>query len=222
MAGRVIAIGDIHGCSRALDALVEAIAPAADDTLVMLGDYCDRGPDTRGVIERLLELQASCQLIPLLGNHEQMMMDVVLAQQPPYDWLKFGGVDTLDSYGFSGDLGCIPPSHLEFLSQLRDYYETETHFFVHANYLSDVPLDEQPTDVLRWLKLTQELPGPHINGKQAVVGHTHDRAGEIFSVGHLVCIDTYCYGGGWLTAMDVNDQQLWQADASGNLRELPV
>ena len=76
MNPRTIAIGDIHGCSAALDALLEAIRPRPEDCIVTLGDYINRGPDSRGVIERLIELKDRCRLVPLLGNHDQMLLDV--------------------------------------------------------------------------------------------------------------------------------------------------
>ncbi len=74
----------------------------------------------------------------------------------------------------------------------------------------------------RWQKLTESVPPPHVNGKLAVVGHTHDRGGEIFVVRHLICLDTFCYGGGWLTAMEFPSRQIWQADAAGRLRGTPL
>lgn len=218
MNGRVIAIGDIHGCSKALAAIVKALRPNPNDTLVLLGDMVDRGPDTRGVIDQVLELNAHCRVIGLLGNHEEMLLDVVLHNRPPDHWIRYGATDTLDSYGFCGDLSVIPESHIEFLQSCRNYFETDTHFFVHANYDPDCPLDDQSVRVLRWLPLQNSLPAQHFSGKTAVVGHTASRSGEIVDVGHLLCIDTYCYGGGWLTATDVASRQLWQADIDGRLR----
>lgn len=218
MSGRLIAIGDIHGCAAALDALLNAIEPLPDDCIVTLGDYVDRGQDTKGVIDRLLELQRYCQLKPLMGNHEEMMLDVVRDGAPPFRWLQFGGVETLESYGFCGDLSVIPEPHLNFFNQLLPFYEADDVFFVHANYQPHLPLNRQPSHVLRWQKLTEVVPAPHTSGKLAVVGHTHDRAGEIFAVPHLVCLDTYCYGGGWLTAMEFPSRRTWQADPSGRLR----
>ena len=70
---RTIAIGDIHGCLGPFDAILNAISPGASDTVVTVGDYIDRGPDSKGVIERLLELRRVTQLVPLMGNHEEMM-----------------------------------------------------------------------------------------------------------------------------------------------------
>lgn len=218
MPGRTVAIGDIHGCADALDALLEAIAPTADDTIVALGDYVDRGPNSKGVIDRLIELRNRCTVVALYGNHEEMMLDVVKDGQPPFRWLQYGGVETLDSYMFAGDMSVIPQSHRDFFDSMVDYYETDHHFFVHANYDPQVPLAELTVPLLRWMKLTDSTPDAHQNGKKAVVGHTHDRGGEIFDIGHLVCIDTHCYGGGWLTALDVDSGKLWQSNAAGEMR----
>jgi serine/threonine protein phosphatase 1 len=218
MSDRLIAIGDIHGCLTALDSVLEAIRPEANDSLIILGDCVDRGPDSKGVIDRLIQYSQLCNLIAIRGNHEEMMLNVVQEGQPPYRWLQYGGVDTLDSYGFTGDLSVIPESHLSFFNSMVDYYEAPNHLFIHANYDPKLPMNQQTIQMLRWVKLTESTPTAHISGKRAIVGHTHDYHGEIFDVGHLVCIDTFCYGGGWLTAFDVQSGKIWQADMDGNLR----
>lgn len=217
MKPRTIVIGDIHGCLPALDTILAAIRLQPEDTLVTVGDYVDRGPDSRGVIERLMSLRETIRLVPLMGNHEEMMLDALEKRIEPFGWLNHGGAQTLESYGFMGDTSVVPESHLDFLRNLQPYFENETHFVVHANYDPRLPLSEQPTELLRWVKLTERFPGPHISGKIAIVGHTHDRQGEIVKLPHLVCIDTYCYGGRWLTAMDLETQSVWQATASGEL-----
>lgn len=218
MTGRLIAIGDIHGCLAALEAVWNAVKPKPHDTIVTLGDYVDRGPNSKGVINYLIEHAVDCNLICLQGNHEEMMLNVLKERLPPQRWLQFGGVDTLDSYGFVGDLKVIPESHLDFFKSMVNYYETDRHIFVHANYDPKLPMEKQDIYHLRWLKLTETTPAPHMSGKQVIVGHTHDRGGQIFDIGHLVCIDTYCYGSGWLTAMDVESGDIWQADRNGRLR----
>lgn len=216
MSLRTIAIGDIHGCSAALRALINAIQPATDDTLVLLGDYVDRGPDSRGVIDAVLELEQRCQVVPLVGNHELMLLDAVDNPRVLGPWMECGGDATLQSYG--GRLANVPTEHLEFVRRCRRYYETATHFFVHANYAADVPLDEQPEYLLFWEHLHFHLPVPHENGKIAVVGHTSQKSGEVFDLGHVVCIDTFCHGGGWLAAFDIESSHLWQANLDGKLR----
>lgn len=218
MAGRTIAIGDIHGCSAALNLLLETIKPTPEDKIVALGDYVDRGPDSKGVIDCLIELRKTCEVVALFGNHEEMMLDVVREGKPHFNWLQHGGVETLDSYGFVGDMNVISPEHFAFFDSMVDYYETENHLFFHANYQPETPLEELNVFTLRWQKLTEHTPGPHHSGKKAVVGHTHDRGGEIFDIDHLICIDTYCYGGGWLTALDVDSGQIWQTNLEGQMR----
>jgi serine/threonine protein phosphatase 1 len=219
MSDRVIAIGDIHGCSRALSALLSAIDPQRGDTIVTLGDYVDRGPDTPGVLDQLIELQRDCKLVAILGNHDQMLLQVIRGELDCELWSGCGGGATLDSYGYAGNFNVIPATHIEFLEKCIDYYQTETHFFVHASYDAGLALDEQSENALRWRKLTEEVPLPHVSGRIAIVGHTPDANGEILDVGHLKCIDTCCYGGRWLTALDVNSNQVWQADNEGTLRE---
>ena len=216
MRARTIAIGDIHGCAAALAAVLAAIEPAERDTLVFLGDYVDRGPDSRGVIEQVLGLDKKCRVVPLLGNHEVMFLDALEKGPEGGGWLQYGGSETLASYDWA--IGNIPLSHLDFLKGLKRYHETATHFFVHANYIADIPLAEQPDYVLFWEHLFASLPARHESGKTAIVGHTAQRSGEINDLGHVVCIDTYCHGGGWLTALDVDTGEVWQADKQGRMR----
>ena len=92
MSERLIAIGDIHGCHTALRGLLAAIAPQPHDTLVLLGDYVDRGPDSRQVIELLVELQQRTNVVALLGNHEEMMLNVLAGQLDHAVWFKYGGL----------------------------------------------------------------------------------------------------------------------------------
>lgn len=216
MTARTIAIGDIHGCAAALVALLDEIRPTVDDTIVTLGDYIDRGPESRRVIELLIDLAGRCQLVPLLGNHELMLL-MALEEQSEMDfWLYNGGVATEDSY--DGSVENIPDEHLEFLRGCRNYHETAEHQFVHANYVTDLPLDEQPERLLLWEHINRTVPAPHESGKTTIVGHTPQIDGEILDAGHVICIDTYCFGNGWLTALEVQTGDVWQADKSGTLR----
>ena len=218
MSGRLIAIGDIHGCRVALETLLEVVAPGSGDVVVTLGDYVDRGPDSKGVVDALVKLGRRTRLVSLLGNHEEMMLAVLKQGEPHQGWLRYGGVETLDSYGFSGDLDFLPPEHEQFYQELGDYFVWGDFFFTHAAYDPETPLEYQPTDLLRWHSLREGMPGPHQSGKTAVVGHTASHDGEILDIGHLICLDTYCYGGGWLTAMDVVNRTIWQASESGEMR----
>jgi len=221
MSGRIIAISDIHGCLAALETVLAAVEPRPDDTIVALGDYADRGPDVCGVLETLIALSKQTRLVPLLGNHDETMLNVCRGRSDLLaDWLLFGGDATLASYP-----GCDPagvwPTHLAFLACCPLAFETESHFFVHANYRADIPLDRLPREVLLWESLKRHVPGPHFSGKTAIVGHTAQKDGKILDLGHLKCIDTCCYGEGWLTALDVESGRCWQADKKGGLRKGP-
>lgn len=218
MAARTIAIGDIHGYARALDAVLEAVAPGPDDTVVTLGDYVNRGPDTRGVLNTLVDLSRRARLVPILGNHDEMLLHALRSEAARMAWLQMGGDATLRSYGPDADIGAIPEEHVAFLRGCREWFETDSHLFVHAQYLPDRPLEGQPPHVLRWDSLRNHVPAPHASGKRAIVGHTSQKGGEILDLGHIVCIDTYCYGGRWLTAMEVGSGQIWQANAKGTPR----
>lgn len=215
---RTIAIGDIHGCSKALLRLISAIEPEPADRIVTLGDYVDRGPESRAVIDFLLEFRSTCELVPILGNHDEMLLEAVHGKDPD-GWLRCGGLETLRSYGTEFDLEAIPGDHVEFLESCLDYLETETHIFTHANYHDSVLMSEQNDGRLRWESLSWSSPGPHCSGKRVILGHSSQKSGKILDLGHLVCIDTYCYGGGWLTALDVDSNQVWQADREGRLRD---
>jgi serine/threonine protein phosphatase 1 len=218
MTERTIAIGDIHGCSHALAALIKAICPTAEDTLVTLGDYIDRGPDSKGVLEQLLSLKGRCRLVPLMGNHEDMLLEALGSRSTCNFWLACGGAETLDSYGPRSSLDDIPGAHLRFIEDCKDFYEIETHIFLHAYYLAHLPLVQQPQQVIRWSALHDQSLVPHCSGKIAMVGHTSQMSGEILDVGFLKCIDTYCHGGGWLTGYDVTNGRIWQTNERGELR----
>jgi serine/threonine protein phosphatase 1 len=219
MPSRIIAIGDIHGCAVALRALVDAIELKPDDTLVMLGDCVDRGPSSADVIDQLLALRKKCHLIPLLGNHEEMMLNFLKGIPQPDDWLLCGGSATIESYrDGNGKQLPLPREHEEFISTWGDCFETESHFFVHGSYEPDRPLSQQHWQTMRWQSLKYGIPEPHESGKIAIVGHTSQKSGEVLDVGHLICIDTFCWGGGWLTAFEAASGQTWQVDREGRLR----
>lgn len=220
MAARTIAIGDIHGCLDALEGLLGAIELTQDDTLVVLGDMIDRGPDSAGVIERLVGLVADCRLIPLVGNHEQMMLEAASKPSQERFWLQNGGQATLASYG--GKLSMMPSHHRTFFKHCQLCFESERHFFIHANYHPAMEFSRQPLDLALWQHIDRTLPPPHRSGKMAVVGHTPQPNGKPRFAPHLMMLDTYCYGGEWLTAWDVDADFVWQSDNQGEVRRLEL
>lgn len=215
---RVIAIGDVHGCAAALESLLAAIKPQRDDTLVVLGDWIDRGRDSKRSVQLLLDWREKCRIVPIIGNHEEMLLTAIARPFTLDDWLACGGEATLRSYGVS-DPARLPREHVDYIRTWGDYYETGTHFFAHANYAADIPLNQQTWEFWRWEPLRVSMPGPHQSGKTAVVGHTSQKTGEILDLDYLLCIDTYCHGGGLLTALEVGTGEIWQADAAGRLRD---
>lgn len=195
--------------------MLEAIQPTASDHLIFLGDYVDRGPDSRKVIDLLVELKQKISPIFLLGNHEIMFRQALLGA-PLELWLNAGGQETVDSYG---DLTCVSLAHRKFLEDLLPFYETDTHLFVHANYLPNLPLEQQPEDFLYWRHLTENIPDPHISGKHAICGHTPQPGGHVGYYGHLTCLDTGCFLGLCLSAMELETGRVWQSDRQGRVRE---
>ncbi len=223
---RTLAIGDIHGCLTAFDTLLAAVDLQPDDTLVALGDYIDRGPDSRGVIERLIGLADSCNLITLRGNHEQMMMEARDSEQRFDFWMMCGGREAINSYApelANADartrMAAIPAGHWAFLdSTCRDWHESERHIFVHAGVYFDVPMSEQPLHMLRWEKLDDYDPFAHESGKLIICGHTPQPDRLPVHHGSVICIDTKAYGNGWLTCLDADSGEYWQANESGDSR----
>src|SRR5262245_7675680 len=194
---RTLAIGDIHGCSRALCALLDAVKPGSDDWLVTLGDYVDRGPDSYGVMEQLLALHRTGRLVALRGNHEEMMLLARESRERLRTWLDCGGKQALRSYspvGDGGGLADVPDEHWHFLEDVcADWHETDTHIFVHANVCPTLPMEDQLSLMLRWGVLDKERSQPHYSGKVLVCGHTPQTNGLPLNLGHAVGIDTWAY-----------------------------
>jgi serine/threonine protein phosphatase 1 len=219
----VLAIGDIHGCLGPLDELLEWVRPTPEDVVVTLGDYVDRGPDSRGVLNRLIELKQRLNLICLRGNHEQMMVEALRGGRAEKKmWLSVGGVETLASYGVvpgaAGGLDSIPREHWHFLETgLIDYHESERFIFVHATVYCDTPLHEQPDNSLLWEYLPNAMR--HYSGKTVICGHSSQRSGLPKVIPGAVCIDTKAHAGGWLTCLDAVSGRYWQTSLIGPRRE---
>ena len=222
IAMRTLAIGDIHGCRTALDHLLAFVDPLPGEILIALGDYVDRGPDSKGVIEKLIELHVAGQLIPLRGNHEMMMLWCLTGGRDDIRfWLECGGVETLHSYKPTGypTHEDVPASHWHFLKHVcTDWYETDTHVFVHANLHPERPLNQQTTEHLHWEAIAPLWHRPHISGKQMICGHAEQRNGKPLVLERAICIDTWAYGGGWLTCLDTTTGDWWQANELGETR----
>jgi len=216
---RHLAIGDIHGCITALSTLIEFVSPQPDDTIVTLGDYVDRGPDSAAVVQYVLDLHKSRKVISLRGNHEIMMLDSRDQKSWFVPWMGYGGEATLQSYG--GSFEGVPDEHFDFLQNgLVSHYECDSHFFVHAFAEAEVALEKQTDAALYWRKYKN--PQPHCSGKIMVCGHSAQRSGLPLNDGHSVCIDTWAHGEGWLTCLDVNSGTIWQANEQGETRSSSI
>ncbi len=217
---RTLVIGDVHGCTRALDCVIDAAQPARDDCVVMLGDYIDRGPDSRGVIDRMIYWQQHYNLICLQGNHEELMLHARSDHNKFRYWRMVGGEATVASYAggtAGGSYIPVPPEHWYFLEHVcRDYYETDTHIFVHAGLDPSLELSKQERYVMHWMRFDD--PPAHVSGKVVICGHTAQESGRPRNLGHAICIDTRAHAGGWLTCLEVETGRMWQANQQGHLR----
>jgi serine/threonine protein phosphatase 1 len=217
---RTLAFGDIHGMSSALDALLGIVQPMPQDQLVFLGDYVDRGPDSMGVIDRILNLSHRHRVVCLKGNHELMMERARYDRNERKLWLSVGGLQAMASYGRGGrtSLDDVPDGHWRFIEDCLPYWETDSHIFVHANLDEHRSLADQVEQKLYWV----HLQGPifHHSGKTVVCGHTSQKSGLPLAWPTTVCIDTKAHAdGGWLTCLEVGTARYWQANGWGQTRE---
>jgi serine/threonine protein phosphatase 1 len=216
---RSLAIGDIHGCNTALLQLLDHVQPSAADQVVFLGDYIERGPGSRQVIDSLLELRNRCSPVFLRGNHEVMILD---AKEDPFKanlWQSYGGLEALVSYGaeFRQDwAAAIPNSHWKFLEKTVRFFETPDIIFVHACLAPHLEMQDQPDWLLFWEFFDRIQP--HKSGKRVICGHSLQRSGMINNAGFAICIDTGPAVGGWLTCLDVHSGEYWQANEKGITR----
>ncbi len=199
----ILAIGDVHGCSKEFAQLVEMLPLHNGVTLVCLGDYVDRGPDSRGVIEMLMELQKHHRVVTLKGNHESMLLEFLEAPHSKHAGMFIfnGGSSTLASYADEKGRYRIPDAHIDFLKRLRLFHETEHHFFVHAG-VPDIPLEKvdpiRQEAILLWTR-KKFLRSRYRWSKMVVHGHT--RVPEVEIKPNRINLDTACAYGGKLSAM---------------------
>lgn len=206
---KFFAIGDIHGNLSHLELLMEKIKPALDphrDTLIFLGDYIDRGPDSKGVVDFILQLRTELpHVVCLKGNHEAMFLDWHLDGKDYDLYLYNGGGATIRSYSQEGEFK-LPQRHLDFFISLRLYYETEHYIFVHAGLRGGIPLEEQDPHDLIWIR-DEFMLSSYDFGKIVIFGHTPLQ--QVFVTPDKIGIDTGAVYGGVLTCLELPAQRFY-------------
>jgi serine/threonine protein phosphatase 1 len=224
----VYAIGDIHGRVDLLDRLVEVIwrdaetleiNAASKPELILLGDYIDRGPSSKQVINYILALceTQKFKVVPLMGNHERTMLDFLADPQIGPTWLEHGGGPTLNAYGVAPPRGKaegewskaaaalsdnMPERHLAFFKGLHRYHEVGDYVFVHAGIRPGVPIDAQTDADLLWIR-DEFLRSRAWLGKMVVHGHTPTVTPAFKS--NRIGLDTGAYATNLLTALRLKD-----------------
>lgn len=213
---KYIAIGDIHGCLESFDALWEKLEPYYDRKFIFVGDYIDRGPSSKGVVDRMMELDEQFNCVFIRGNHEQMLLDAVKSGDRSL-WMMNGGRTTLVSYGGFGDSGNIPEEHMEFYESTKLYYNTDRYFFVHAGIAPGKTikqsLEDGDTNDFLWERShLQAIETPW--EKTVVFGHTPQP--QPIKKNNMIGIDTGCVfnrnGMGTLTAVKLPEEEFIQQD----------
>jgi serine/threonine protein phosphatase 1 len=216
---RIYAIGDVHGRIDLLDDVLSYIDedlrsyPVFQPLEVFLGDYVDRGPASREVLERLIARSTAHDVVYLKGNHESFLMSFLKTPDTLEEWRHYGGLDTLISYGLSPPLKAqpdeqakladaldqvLPPSHRLFLNTLKPWFACGDFFFVHAGVRPGVPLQQQREEDLLWIRedfLLHEEPFE----KMIVHGHTPVLQPDVRP--NRINIDTGAYATGKLTCL---------------------
>jgi serine/threonine protein phosphatase 1 len=229
----VWAIGDIHGECEKLEALLAALPRAENDFTVYLGDYIDRGPDSAGAVRRVLaEYDANPERTILLwGNHEDMAAGRYSLDRPStfeydlFDWYRNGGIQAMKSFGY-GDYDLFqadcPPELIRLMELLKLYWQAPADLFpdlahciwVHAGVLPDLPVEEQGGDTLLWVR-DEFLHFPDKLGRLIIHGHTPMR--KVRVTVDKIGIDTGAVFGGVLTALQLPERLVYQADEEGNV-----
>lgn len=204
---RVFAIGDIHGNSELLKKLLDEIKPTKDDLCIFLGDYINRGPDSKGVIDILLNLKDNTNTRFIMGNHDEMLLAALAGGADNIKFFKKFGQATIDSYNLNFEIRNFPRQHALFFADLLDYCESDRHIFVHASVEPDKPMILQCSTFLRWTTISTMTLGHggfrHESGKTIICGH--EAYNHVVKYDHAICIDTGCVvkENGGLTAFNV-------------------
>jgi serine/threonine protein phosphatase 1 len=206
------AIGDVHGCFdklRTLLGVCEAVAGGRRARFVLIGDYVDRGPDSRKVLDLLIAQQRdSDRFICLLGNHEAMLLDAARPDRTVSDvfnWRANGGEQTLESYGVD-DESKLPAAHLAWMAALPLHFADGSRLFVHAGIRPGIALEDQTAHDLLWIR-DPFLSSPDDHGVFVVHGHTPLRTALPDLRPNRLNLDTgACFGGDLTAALFAGDE----------------
>ena len=218
MSGRLLAIGDSHGCFRQLFILItEVINLKREDKLVMLGDYIDRGAESKEVLDLIMELISDgYDIVPLMGNHEDMMINAHRSPLDNYNWMLNGGDETLRSFGVLSAKE-IDKIYIDFISAMPLYHIIGNFIFVHGGFNDDIDDPFEDEYSMMWER-RYEYNSPVFEGKTIIHGHRPHSLTELREqIKHkpsVINIDTGCvygkdYGLGNLTAIDLNSMKLY-------------
>ena len=172
---KIFIVGDIHGCLGMLQRLMRKIPWRPDvDRLIFLGDYVDRGEDSRGVIEAVMEIKRTSERVDcLLGNHERILLDFIEGRDVSTFFLN-GGTSTLNSYRVAQQRygePLIPTAHVGFLKSLKTWIELDDYYVVHAGFRPGVELENQSLEDLLWIR-DSFIFSNYRFGKRVIFGHT--------------------------------------------------
>jgi serine/threonine protein phosphatase 1 len=214
MSRKIFAVGDIHDSFEKLEALMKILPwrKDSDDLLLFIGDYVDRGPNSREVVEYLVNLKKDGgNFIFLKGNHEKMLVDFYVHQKDQMLYVANGGAETIASY-VEGGIGRrafeLPREHLEFLLSLQLIYETDDYIFVHAGLRDGIPLDQQSEEDLLWIR-EEFIYSTYDWNRRVVFGHT--ALETPFVTPAKIGIDTGAVYGNKLTAVELPSMKFYQA-----------
>lgn len=219
---RYIAIGDIHGCAQTLQALLQKLKPyyGSGHTFVFIGDYVDRGPDSRRVFDILIELATRETCVFLRGNHEQMILNALEGKNRRL-WMVNGGLQTISSFDVDDFYTQLPERYRNFLNTTKLYFDTPDFLFTHGGLKPDESIETQLSEPERHADFLweREHMGAHLAGivweKPVVFGHTPVQ--EVFNDPMRLNIDTGCVFNhrpdmGWLTAAVLPERRFVQQE----------
>ena len=217
----IYAIGDIHGSINALKTIFQQGLIKENDKVVFLGDYIDKGPDSKGVIDWLIEKNKTFDFEFIRGNHEVMMTLAKSSTKIFKHWLNdYGGSLTLNSYNIDDTqswMHQIDKTLWNFIDSCLPYLEIGEFIFVHAGLEKNKRLEEQNEHYLYHKKF--EKPTIYDANKIVICGHTARINGKIADFGHTICSDTFAHGGMWLTCLNVETGQFLKANNKGEIEE---